>query len=168
MAILTFLIIDCNAKVKKRRSSSLAGLVAVAAVALYLQGVRYPAETPFPAKFFLDRLQSRREHLHHRAALQTDQMIVVSVTKGMLIVGVLVVFFDLLDEAAFDEEGEGPVNGGLRHLDILSPHTFEEFCRGKMTVKGEDLVEDSLPFPGELQAFPVEKLPENLTLHEVF
>ena len=86
--------------------------------------------------------------------------------ESMLIVGMLVVFFDLLNKTALDEKGEGSVNGSLGNLDVLAPHAFEESFRVKMAVKGKDFVEYPLSLPGELEPFFIEEFPEDLSFHK--
>ena len=92
-------------------------------------------------------------------------MIVVFMSEYVLIMGVFIIPFHLLDEPAIHEKGERSVYGSLGDLDAFSPHGGKEFFGIKMTVTGEDLREDSLPLFGELQALPGKKLPEDLLFH---
>jgi hypothetical protein len=162
MAILTFLITYCNVKMKKKTS---AGLVAGIAVALYFQGVLYPFKLVRPAELILDRLKPLRKYLDDLSASHADQVVMVFMTEGMLIMGMFVVSLHLLDKAAFQKEGNGSVDRSLGNPDAFALHAPEEFFRGKVTVQGEDLVQDSLSFLGELKASLVEKFSEYLFLH---
>lgn len=150
-------------KIGKRRPS--AGLSAIAAVALNLEGVGSPVEVTFPAELVLDRFQFWRKNLDHRAAPYAYEVIVMLMPEGMLIVGVPVVLFNFCDKAAFDEEGKGSVNGSLGDLDFLIPHIFEEFFRGKVAEQGRDLIEDPLSLLRELKPFFIEEFPEYLSFH---
>ena len=145
---------------KNEKKEASAGLITPMTVPPYFECVCYPAKLAFPAEFILDRLQFWRENLDNCAALHADQVIVVPMTEGMLIVGMLVVFFDLLDKAAFDKERKGSVNGSLGDLNVPAPHAFEESFRVKMAMKGKYLVENSLSLLGELEPFLGEEFPE--------
>jgi len=70
----------------------------------------YPFELLGPTKFVLDRFKSWREYLDDLSAFNAYQMVVVSMTKSMLVMGVLVISLDLLDKTTFHEEREGPIN----------------------------------------------------------
>lgn len=150
-------------KQTKKRSS--AGLPAVAAVTLYLEGVGHPRKTALPAEFVLDRLQFWGGDLDHRPAFQADKVVVVLMAEGMLVVSMFVVPFDLFNKTAFDEKGKGPVDRSLGNLDVPAPHAFEESFRVKMAVEGKDLIKYPLPFPGELKPFSGEELPEYRPFH---
>ena len=66
-------------------------------------------------------------------------MIVVFVSEYMLIVGMFIIPFNLLNETTLYEKGECSVYGSLRNLDLFSPHGGQEFFRIEMAVAGEDL-----------------------------
>ena len=81
-------------------------------MALYFKRVLYSPEACLFAEVFLDRLKFGREDLDYRAAVQADEMVVMTMAEYMFVMGMLVVLVDLLDKAAFEEEGEGPVDRG--------------------------------------------------------
>ena len=155
--------LNWQCKTKRKRSS--AGLPAVAAVTLYLEGVGYPRKTALPAEFVLDCLQFWGADLDHCPAFQADKVVVVFMAEGMLIVSMFVVPFDLFNKTAFDEKGKGSVDRSLGNLDVPAPHAFEESFRVKMAMAGKDFVKYPLPFPGQLKSLPGEEFPEYRPFH---
>ena len=129
---------------KKRRKNrdlrrSLLSPPAPLAISLNLKGVSDSRKSVGAAQFFLDGLEFWRKDLHYLSALDAYQMVMVFMPEYMLIVGMLVIPFNLLNESTFDEEGKRSVYGSLGDLDLFSPHGGEEFFGVEMTVTGEDL-----------------------------
>jgi len=117
----------------------LTGLPAPLAISLNLKGVGYSPESVGAAQLFLDGLEFWRKDLHHLSAFDAYQMVMVLMPEYMLVVGVFIIPFNLLNKAALDEKGERSVYGSLGDLDVFSPHGGEEFFGFEMTVTGEDL-----------------------------
>ena len=134
-------------------------------MAPYLERVLYSPEAGFPAERLLDSLEFRREDLDHRAAVQTDEVVVMTVAEDVFVMGVLVVLVDLFDEAAFKEQRKGPVYRGPRNPDILFLHIAEKFFGIEMAVAGEDLMKDRPPLIRKLEALLAEKFLEYRGLH---
>jgi len=145
----------------------LVALPAPPAISLNLEGVGYTTEPVGAAQFLLDSLEFWRKDLRHFPAFHAYQVIMVFMSEYMLIMGMLVISFNLLNETAFHEKGECPVYGSLGDLDLSLSDACEEFVGVEMTVMGEDLCENPLPLFRELQAFLGKKFPEDLPLHDV-
>ena len=117
----------------------LTGLPAALAISLNLKGVGYSRKSLGAAQFFLDGLEFWRKDLHYFSAFHAYQMVMVLMPEDMLVVGMFIIPFNLLNEPAFHEKGERSVYGSLGDLDVFSPHGGEEFFGFEMTVTGEDL-----------------------------
>ncbi len=74
------------------------------AVALDLKGMGHAVELVLHAQFVLDLLKFRVEDFYHRPTFKAYEMVVMTMAESMLIVGVLVVLFDLLYESAVDKQ----------------------------------------------------------------
>jgi len=90
-------------------------------------------------------LQGRVFELQDLPAAQAAQVIVVGVAVNMLVMPVALAEVHLPDQAAIDEQGQGPVNGGLGDLDPLLPELQIKAVHVEMPVNFEDLPEN--PFP---------------------
>jgi len=134
-------MISCKAKKDKNRDVyfSLTNLPAPLAISLNLKGVGYPHKSVGAAQFFLDRLKFWRKDLHHLSAFDAYHMVMVFMPEYMLVVGMFVIPYNLLNETAFHEKGERSVYRSLGDLDVFSPHGGKEFFGVEMTVTGEDL-----------------------------
>lgn len=78
-------------------------------------------------------------------AAYASQVAVMLVTIDMFIVEMAVLEIDLLDKAAFDEEGDGPVQGGLGDPLFLVPQPQEELIHVEVVVDSENLLDDRFP-----------------------
>ena len=132
---------------------SLMSLPAPLAISLNLKGVGDSHKSVGAAQFFLNGLELWRKDLHHFSAFDAYQMVMVFMPEYMLVVGMFIIPFNLLNEAALNEKGERSVYGSLGDLDVFFPHGGEEFFGIEMAMTGEDLRENSLPLLGELKAF---------------
>ena len=68
------------------------------------------------------------------------------VAIDVLIVEVPVLEIDLLDQSAVNEEGDGPVEGGLGDSFFLVSQSQKELIHVEMIVDREDLIDNRLPF----------------------
>jgi hypothetical protein len=80
------------------------------------------------------------------AAADTSKVAVMFVAIDVLVVEMAVLEIDLLNQSAVDEEGDGPVQGGLGDPLLLVPQPQKEFIHIKMIVDGEDLIDNRLAF----------------------
>ena len=87
----------------------LTGLPAALAISLNLKGVSYPCKSVGAAQFFLDGLEFRRKDLHYFSAFYAYQMIMVFMSEYMLVVGMFIISFNLLNQTTFHEKREGSV-----------------------------------------------------------
>ena len=90
----------------------------------------------------------------------------MAVAEGMFIMGMFVVLLHLFYQTARDKKRKRPVDGGLGNLHVFVLHPEQQPFRIEMAVKRKDLMKDPLSFLRELEAFLVEKVPENLLLHD--
>lgn len=99
----------------------------------------------------LDLFQVGIEELHHLPALQADQVIVMLVLPGRLIVGVGIAQARLVGEAALDQQIQGPVHSGAAHGLASGVESRVELFGIEMRAAGKDGLHDFKPLPGELQ-----------------
>ncbi len=83
---------------------------ATAAVALNLKGVGDPPEPVRSAQLILQGLELPGRDLYDPAALHAYQVVVMFVAEDMFVMGVFVVPLHLLNETAFHEKRDGPVD----------------------------------------------------------
>jgi len=98
---------------------------------------------PDPA---LNRRDSVICKLNDPSAADTSEVTVMFVAIDVLIVEMAVLEIDLLNQSAVDEEGDGPVQGGLGDPLLLVPQPQEELIHIEVIVDREDLIDNRLPF----------------------
>jgi hypothetical protein len=69
---------------------------------------------------------------------------VMFVAIDVLIVEMAVLEIDLFNQSAVDEEGDGPIEGGLGDRFSFIPQTEVEFIHVEVIVDGENLINDRL------------------------
>jgi hypothetical protein len=72
-------------------------------------------------------------------------MIVITVAINVLIVPMAVTVIHFPDQAAVQEQAQGPVDGGFGYFDTFAPETQVELIHVKMLVDCKDFLEDDLP-----------------------
>jgi hypothetical protein len=77
----------------------------------------------------------------------------MGVAVDMLVMPVALAEVHFPDQAAVNEQGQSPVNGGLGNLDPLLPELQIEAVHVEMPVDFEDLLENPLPL-GSAPQFP--------------
>ena len=73
------------------------------------------------------------------------------VAIDVLIVEMAVLEIDLFNQSTVDEEGDGPVQGGLGDCFSFIPQTQIEVVHVEVIVDGKDLINDRLPLRGIAQ-----------------
>jgi hypothetical protein len=84
--------------------------------------------------------------LNDPAAANTSEVTVMFVAIDVLIVEMAVLEIDFLNQSAVDEEGDGPVEGGLGDALLLVPQPQKELIHVEVIVDREDLIDNRLPF----------------------
>jgi hypothetical protein len=84
--------------------------------------------------------------LNDPSAADTSEVTVMFVAIDVLIVEMAVLEIDLFNQSAVDEEGYGPVQGGLGDPFFLVPQSQKELIHVEVIVDSEDLINDRLPF----------------------
>jgi hypothetical protein len=84
--------------------------------------------------------------LNNPATADTSEVAVMFVAIDVLIVKVSVLKIDLLNQSTVDEEGDGPVEGGLGNPLLLVPQPQKELIDIEVIVDREDLIDNHLPF----------------------
>ncbi len=79
------------------------------------------------------------------AAVDADEVIVARAFVEIRIVGGLVATeVDFVEQAGFDEQGDGAVDGGAGGVDVLFSDALEEFLGGEMFLGGEGKADDRI------------------------
>jgi hypothetical protein len=86
--------------------------------------------------------------LNDSAAVDTSEVAMMFVAIDTLIVEMAVLEIDLFNQTAVNEEGDGPVEGGLGNPLLLVSQPQEEFIDVEVIVDGEDFLNDRLPLRG--------------------
>jgi hypothetical protein len=74
------------------------------------------------------------------------QVAMMFMTIDMFIMEVAILEIDLLDQAAFDKEGEGSVNRSLGKYLVLFSHTKKKLIHIEVVVDRKNFFNDHLPF----------------------
>jgi len=98
----------------------------------------------FPGQLLFQAMEEQVFKLLDLPAAQAPQVIVVGVAVNVLVMPVAFAKVHLPDQAAVNEQGESPVDGGLRDLDpfLLEPEI--EAVHVEVAVNLEDLLENPL------------------------
>jgi hypothetical protein len=121
------------------------------AVAVHLQLVAFDVIMVDSGQLLLQQIQGRFLELLDLAAAQAEEMVVVGVAVDMLVVPVAVAEIDFPDEAAIDQQRQGPIDGGLGDLGALAFELQIKLIYVKVAVDREDLPENLLALRGAPQ-----------------
>jgi hypothetical protein len=104
-------------------------------------------------KFVLQPFDLFVVHFGKRAALQTYEMVMVTLAVFLLIPCLLISDFDLFSETAFAHETEIAVYSGVAYFGILIFYDVEQLFHGYMFMRGEKGIDNNFPLPCRTQPF---------------
>lgn len=116
----------------------------------------------------LGLLDNRVRELHNRAAFDADEVVVMAVPVGMLVLAGTVVRTGTPREARLSKELDGAKHGGLPYAGVDAPSRSDELVGGDVALGIQEGAEDRLTGPGHLQTALAKVALENrscLTLH---
>lgn len=136
--------------------------LALLTVAVDLEPVADHPETIAAAKALLHFLNGVLCEFYYFSTIYTAKMAVVLMAIYVFIMSVAGLEVCFLDEAAFEEQGDGPVDGGLGNLVILPSEPLVEFIHVEMIMNGKDHPDYFLSLGGIPQSFSVDEFPEDI------
>jgi hypothetical protein len=108
---------------------------------------------------FLDFVISK---LNNSTACNTPKMAMVFMPQEALIMEVTIFKIDLLDQSAFDKEGDSPVERGFGNLLLFVSEAYKEFIHVEMIMGRKDLLDDRLSLRRLTKALFLYKFPKSV------
>ena len=112
------------------------------------------AEAEAAGQAIVEEFEVRVLEFDDLATVDADEVVVGRAVEEVGVVGLEVAAeVDLVEQAGFDEEGDGPVDGGAGDAGVGLAGAIEEFLGGEMIVAGEGGAHDGVALRGAAQAF---------------
>jgi hypothetical protein len=139
-------------------------LLAGGAKPVHLQLVALDPIMVFSGQQFFQAIQARFLELQNLPAAQAPEVAVLGVAVDGLVVPVAIGKVHLPDQAAIDEQGDGPVDGGPGDLDPPMAESEVEFVHIEVGPNLENFLEDPLSLRCAPQSPLADVFLENLDL----
>lgn len=116
----------------------------------------------FPANFLLELAHFLGKKLHRAAAVGTNHVVMAAAIVLVLITGYAVMKGNFAGQAAFGEELERAVNGGVSNASIFFLYQAVEFVRREMVASFEESAQNRIALRRLLEADFLEMAVQNV------
>jgi len=123
------------------------------AASLQLDGLPDRAESESAGHAVVEQVDVIILEFNDLAAIDADEVIVTGLFEVIRVVGLQVTTqIDFLDQSGFNQQGDGPVDGGPGGIQVVLSHAVEELLGGEMVIRGEGQAHNRVPLGGAAQS----------------